>query len=109
MDLKGIDEKVVEKVGEDGYFTRDKAENKKGEEQFFAQGEKPEVSESCAGQFRARKKALVADLMATLEEEGRLRSRQRPEGCRPCIIDEYQERAASDRIPRKFIQSTKGR
>lgn len=47
MDLKGIDEKVVEKVGEEGYFTRDKAENKKGEDQFFAQGEKPEVNESC--------------------------------------------------------------
>ena len=39
----------MEKVGEEGYFTRDKAENKKGEEQFFAQGEKPEVSESSAG------------------------------------------------------------
>lgn len=54
MDLKGIDEKVVEKVGEEGYFTRDKAENKKGEEQFFAQGEKPEVSENCAEEFVAR-------------------------------------------------------
>lgn len=54
MDLKGIDEKVVEKVGEEGYFTRDKAENKKGEEQFFAQGEKPEVSEGCAGQIDSR-------------------------------------------------------
>ncbi len=53
VDLKGIDEKVVEKVGEEGYFTRDKAENKKGEEQFFAQGEKPEVSESYAGKFGA--------------------------------------------------------
>ena len=42
--LKGVDEKVVEKVTEDGYFTRDKAEKKKGEDQFFAQGEKPEVS-----------------------------------------------------------------
>ena len=46
VDLKGIDEKVVEKVGEEGYFTRDKAESKKGEDQFFAQGETPEVSES---------------------------------------------------------------
>ena len=52
MDLKGIDEKVVEKVGEEGYFTRDKAENKKGEDQFFAQGEKPEVNESCADHFK---------------------------------------------------------
>ena len=89
MDLKGIDEKVVEKVGEEGYFTRDKAENKKGEEQFFAQGEKPEVSESRAGQPDLRDILSVADVMATLEEEGRLRSRQRPEGCRPRIIDEH--------------------
>ena len=46
VDLKGIDEKVMNKVGEEGYFTRDKAENKKGEDQFFAQGEKPEVNKS---------------------------------------------------------------
>ncbi len=44
VELKGIDEKVVEKVGEEGYFTRDKATQKKGEEAFFSQGEKPEVS-----------------------------------------------------------------
>lgn len=44
----------MEKVGEEGYFTRDKAENKKGEDQFFAQGEKPEVSESCVRQLGAR-------------------------------------------------------
>lgn len=46
MELKGIDEKVVEKVAEEGYFTRDKATQKQGEEQFFKQGEKPEVSTS---------------------------------------------------------------
>ena len=44
VDLKGIDEKVVEKVSEEGYFTREKATQKQGEEQFFKQGEKPEVS-----------------------------------------------------------------
>ena len=54
MDLSGIDEKVVDKVGEEGYFTRDKAENKKGEDQFFAQGEKPEVSESYADWLKAK-------------------------------------------------------
>ena len=42
--LKGIDEKVVAKVGEEGYFTRDKPKKQFGEEQFFKQGEKPEVS-----------------------------------------------------------------
>jgi len=44
VELKGIDEKVVEKVAEEGYFTRDKSTQKQGEEQFFKQGEKPEVS-----------------------------------------------------------------
>jgi len=43
VELKGIDEKVVEKVAEEGYFTRDKPTQKHGEEEFFKQGEKPEV------------------------------------------------------------------
>ena len=43
VDLKGIDGKAVEKVSTEGYFTREKAQQKKGEEQFFSQGEKPEV------------------------------------------------------------------
>lgn len=43
VELKGIDEKTVEKVGEEGYFTREKKQDKKGEEAFFKQGEKPEV------------------------------------------------------------------
>ena len=42
--LKGVDEKVLEKVSEEGYFTRDKPTKKTGEEQFFSQGEMPEVS-----------------------------------------------------------------
>ena len=46
---------------------------------------------------------------AAIEEEGRFRSRQRPESCRPRCTVEYQERAAFVRIPREFIQSTKGR
>ena len=44
VDLKGVDEKVLEKVSEDGYFTKDKKSKKTGEEAFFKQGEKPEVS-----------------------------------------------------------------
>lgn len=44
VDLKGIDEKTVEKVGEEGYFTREKKGETSGEEAFFKQGEKPEVS-----------------------------------------------------------------
>ncbi|KAL8967599.1 MAG: hypothetical protein Q9183_002838 [Haloplaca sp. 2 TL-2023] len=44
VDLKGIDQKTVEKVGEEGYFAREKKQDKSGEEAFFKQGEKPEVS-----------------------------------------------------------------
>lgn len=43
IELKGIDEKTVEKVAEEGYFTREKNQDKSGEEAFFKQGEKPEV------------------------------------------------------------------
>lgn len=43
--LDGIDEKTVEKVGEEGYFTREKKQAKDGEETFFKQGEKPEASQ----------------------------------------------------------------
>jgi large subunit ribosomal protein L6e len=44
VDLKGIDEKVVESASKQGYFTKDKSKKGKGEEEFFKQGEKPEVS-----------------------------------------------------------------
>ena len=44
VDLKGVDEKTLEKVSEAGYFTKDKrSEKKTSEEAFFKQGEKPEV------------------------------------------------------------------
>jgi large subunit ribosomal protein L6e len=33
----------LDKVSEDGYFTKDKAARKPGEDSFFKQGEKPEV------------------------------------------------------------------
>jgi large subunit ribosomal protein L6e len=43
VDLKGIDQKVVDKVGGAEYFAREKKDKKPGEEAFFKQGEKPEV------------------------------------------------------------------
>jgi large subunit ribosomal protein L6e len=46
IEVSGLDAKLLEKVSDKGYFTKDKAEKKKGEEAFFKQGEKPEVSES---------------------------------------------------------------
>lgn len=43
VDIKGLDEKTLEKIGGESYFTREKKSGKKGEEEFFKQGEKPEV------------------------------------------------------------------
>jgi len=43
VDLKGVDSSVIEKVGKEGYFTSEKKKEKSGEEEFFKQGEKPEV------------------------------------------------------------------
>ncbi|KAI4126696.1 MAG: hypothetical protein LQ338_003636 [Usnochroma carphineum] len=65
VDLKGIDEKTVEKVGEEGYFTREKAQQKVGEEAFFKQGEKPEkkkVASARASDQKAVDKALLANI-----------------------------------------------
>ncbi|KAL9127494.1 MAG: hypothetical protein Q9217_003650 [Psora testacea] len=65
VELRGIDEKVVEKVGDEGYFTREKAQQKKGEDQFFSQGEKPEkkqVTSVRASDQKAVDKALLANI-----------------------------------------------
>lgn len=43
VDISGIESSVVEKVGGDAYFAREKKSKAKGEEAFFKQGEKPEV------------------------------------------------------------------
>jgi large subunit ribosomal protein L6e len=43
VDISGLDESVLNKASEDGYFTKDKAAKKVGEDAFFKQGDKPEV------------------------------------------------------------------
>jgi large subunit ribosomal protein L6e len=43
IDISGVDSSVVEKVSAPGYFTKEKKAEKKTEEAFFQQGEKPEV------------------------------------------------------------------
>jgi large subunit ribosomal protein L6e len=44
VDIKGIDKKLLEKISDEKYFAREKSDKKKGEDAFFKQGEKPEVS-----------------------------------------------------------------
>ncbi|KAL9109361.1 MAG: hypothetical protein Q9227_005991 [Pyrenula ochraceoflavens] len=66
VDLSGIDGKTVEKVGEEGYFTRDKVAQKKAtEEAFFKQGEKPEKKKIASGRATDQKnvdKALLTNI-----------------------------------------------
>jgi large subunit ribosomal protein L6e len=71
VDLKGIDESVLNKASEDGYFTKDKASKKPGEEAFFKQDEKPEKKETSKDRV-ADQKAVDKALLATLKKEAHL-------------------------------------
>ncbi|MCJ1471333.1 hypothetical protein MMC07_009981 [Pseudocyphellaria aurata] len=65
VELKGIDEKTVEKAGEEGYFTREKKQEKRREEAFFKQGEKPEkkkVASARANDQKTVDKALLTNI-----------------------------------------------
>ena len=43
VDISGVDSKVLEKTSAPEYFTKEKSKEKKSEEAFFQQGQKPEV------------------------------------------------------------------
>ena len=43
IDISGVDQSALQKVSASDYFTKDKAAEKKSEEAFFKQGEKPQV------------------------------------------------------------------
>ena len=80
VDLKGIDGKAVDKVSTEGYFTREKAQQKKGEEQFFSQGEKPEVEPEeplLNGDTMVLEK--LANRLANTEEASHIGTIRRPE------------------------------
>lgn len=44
VDVSGLDTKKIEEIAQPKYFTAEKAKQKAGEEAFFKQGEKAEVS-----------------------------------------------------------------
>ena len=69
VDLKGIDEKTIEKAGGEGYFTREKKEQKKAsEEAFFKQGEGKEKKKVESGRAKDQK-AVDKGLLATIRKE----------------------------------------
>ena len=43
VNLAGLDQAKIDEVAGDKYFAREKSDKKKGEDEFFKQGEKPEV------------------------------------------------------------------
>lgn len=93
VDLSGIDSATLEKVSASDYFTKEKAQQKKTEEAFFKQGEKPEVRSTspqmvlgwCANEDILQKKKITSaraadqkaidqSLLATIKKEHLLAS-----------------------------------
>lgn len=52
VDVTGVDQKTIEKASAADYFTKEKSKEKKSEEAFFKQGEKPEVCYRLIGRLR---------------------------------------------------------
>ncbi|KAF2263345.1 60S ribosomal protein L6-B [Lojkania enalia] len=71
VDLSGVDEAVLKKASEDGYFVKDKAAKKTGEEAFFKQGEMPEKKEASKDRVEDQK-AVDKALLATIKKEAHL-------------------------------------
>ncbi|RAO65605.1 uncharacterized protein BHQ10_001617 [Talaromyces amestolkiae] len=73
VDLSGIDSATLEKVAASDYFTKEKAQEKKTEEAFFKQGEKPEKKKITSARA-ADQKAIDQSLLATIKKEHLLAS-----------------------------------
>ncbi|KAF2020054.1 60S ribosomal protein L6-B [Aaosphaeria arxii CBS 175.79] len=71
VDVSGIEESVLNKASEDGYFTKDKESKKTGEDAFFKQGEKPEKKEASKDRV-ADQKSVDKALLATIKKEAHL-------------------------------------
>ncbi|KAL1962689.1 hypothetical protein VTN77DRAFT_9233 [Rasamsonia byssochlamydoides] len=68
VDLTGIDAATLEKVSAPDYFTKEKSKEKKTEEAFFKQGEKPEKKKVTSARA-ADQKAIDQALLANIKKE----------------------------------------
>ena len=69
VDVSSMDSKAVDKVSEEGYFTKDKKSEKAGsEEAFFKQGEKPQKKETNKDRVEDQKSVDKAILQAVKKE-----------------------------------------
>ncbi|KAJ5166791.1 60S ribosomal protein L6-B [Penicillium canariense] len=68
VDLAGVDAKTLEKVSTPDYFTKEKKAEKKTEEAFFKQGEKPE-KKKVASARAADQKAVDQSILGSIKKE----------------------------------------
>jgi large subunit ribosomal protein L6e len=73
VDLKGVDAATIEKVSASDYFTKEKSKEKKTEEAFFKNGEKPEKKKITSARA-ADQKAVDQALLASIKKEHLLSS-----------------------------------
>ncbi|KAL3427809.1 ribosomal protein L6e [Phlyctema vagabunda] len=68
IDLSGIDSAKVDEVAGEKYFAREKGDKKKGEAEFFKQGEKAEKKKPSSSRA-ADQKAVDKALLSTIKKE----------------------------------------
>ncbi|CEO58797.1 60S ribosomal protein L6-B [Penicillium cataractarum] len=68
IDIAGVDAKTLEKVSTPDYFTKEKKAEKKSEEAFFKQGEKPE-KKKVASARAADQKAVDQSILSSVKKE----------------------------------------
>ncbi|OGM44271.1 hypothetical protein ABOM_007198, partial [Aspergillus bombycis] len=80
IDISGVDAQTVEKVSTPDYFTKEKKAEKKTEEAFFKQGEKPEIwaddrsKKKVASARASDQKAIDQSILASVKKENFLGS-----------------------------------
>ncbi|PYH44397.1 60S ribosomal protein eL6 [Aspergillus saccharolyticus JOP 1030-1] len=73
IDISGVDAQTVEKVSSKDYFTKEKKTEKKTEEAFFKQGEKPQKKQVASARA-ADQKAIDQSILAAVKKENFLGS-----------------------------------
>ncbi|PLB34645.1 60S ribosomal protein eL6 [Aspergillus candidus] len=73
VDISAVDSQTLEKVSAKDYFTKDKATQKKSEEAFFQQGEKPQ-KKVVASARASDQKAVDQSILASVKKENYLGS-----------------------------------
>ncbi|PWY89770.1 hypothetical protein BO70DRAFT_284839 [Aspergillus heteromorphus CBS 117.55] len=73
VDITGVDAQTIEKVSAADYFTKEKKAEKKTEEAFFKQGEKPE-KKKVASARASDQKAIDQSILASVKKENFLGS-----------------------------------